>query len=88
MPEIYSLETITPSNKQVMSDLEILAQWAEENDIRSEMLDEIIHELKATEAAAINNGGLEAQLRYFLQAFNGFPNSIEAIKELIRDCCR
>ena len=37
------------------------------DDISSEELDELIHEIKNNEATIINNNGKEAQLRYLTQ---------------------
>lgn len=44
-------------------------------------LDEMVHELKAEEAASINNGGREAQLTYLL------PCEFEFAKQIIFSTC-
>jgi len=40
----------------------------EKTSIESHMLDDIVHELKSTEAAEINNNGIEAQAKYILES--------------------
>jgi len=59
-----------------------LLRWALDEGIESAMLDEMIHDLKAREAAEINNCGLDDQLSYILSSCDGDPC---AAKKLIMD---
>lgn len=43
-----------------------LMAYAEENEADSSFLDEMVIDCKCSEASAINNEGIEAQIRYLL----------------------
>lgn len=45
-----------------------LVAHAETLRLHSADLDELVHEIKAEEAASINNGGVESQLDYLLES--------------------
>lgn len=49
-------------------ELRDLLAFARHHGISSDDLDEIVHELVSEQATQINNGGLEAQLSYLLDA--------------------
>jgi len=48
-----------------------LEDWCEENALGPEDLDELVHDFKSGEASAINNGGLEDQLKFLTQKMGG-----------------
>lgn len=54
-----------------MEGLQELLHLVEAAGVTEEDLDEVVHALKAEEAAEINNAGLEAQLEYILEACCG-----------------
>ncbi len=54
-----------------MEGLKELLRLVEAAGITEEDLDELVHDFKAEEAAEINNAGLEAQLKYILEAHCG-----------------
>lgn len=47
--------------------IEHLAKLLERDGKQAEDLDELVHDLKANEAAAINNGGMHSQAEYILE---------------------
>ena len=47
-------------------------------------LDELVSELKATEAAEVNNGGLDAQVRYIVDSL-GLEGATLCIKEVLNE---
>lgn len=47
-------------------------------------LDELVSELKATEASEVNNGGLEAQVRYIVDSL-GVEGATLCIKEALNE---
>jgi hypothetical protein len=49
-------------------DLRDLLALARQHGISSDDLDEIVHEVVSKQATQINNGGLEAQLSYLIDA--------------------
>jgi len=46
---------------------ERLIQQAEENGVKAEQLDELVHEIASSHAASINNGGLSEQIEYLVK---------------------
>ena len=46
--------------------VQILVAHARQNHLTEPDLDELVHELKACEAADINNGGIEEQAKYII----------------------
>lgn len=60
--------------------LKKLVSWAEARGIAPEDLDELVYEFKAAEASDINNGGLEAQLRYLLECCGNVAGVQEALR--------
>ena len=60
---------------------EILALAQSAFDGKGLDLDEEVHEMKAQEAADINNGGLEAQVEYLAEA-----GGIDWLEEFVRTC--
>lgn len=57
-----------------------LKEFVEEHDLSSE-LDEFVHDLKAQEAAEINNNGAHSQLDYLLQGL-AMDDLVKIVKQM------
>lgn len=62
--------------------VERLVNKADANGLKAEDLDERVHELAASVAADVNNGGLEGQLAYLVDGL-GAQHTEQRIDELI-----
>ena len=63
-----------------------LVEHAEKLGEDGSELDEYVHEYKSSEAAEINNGGVETQLEYMLRVLADSPKELPDAIEQIRDC--
>ena len=58
-------------------------------ELVTEVMDEKVHELKSSEAADINNGGLWAQIEFILESYPSYKKGAtelgKELKEIIRD---
>ena len=48
-----------------------IREYVEKLGIGTEALDEVVHDIKSGEAADINNGGMDSQLKFILEANGG-----------------
>jgi hypothetical protein len=72
-------ETIAPKER-----IEALTDKAEAAGLRPEDLDDIVHELAASIAADVNNGGLEEQIVYLIDGL-GAEHAERQLNELIEE---
>lgn len=58
-----------------------LAKWAGRKGLSSPDLDELVHDAKSSEAADINNGGLEEQIAYIYKeaSFSSAKQDLEGM---------
>ncbi|NLX98613.1 MAG: hypothetical protein GXY83_20840 [Rhodopirellula sp.] len=61
-----------------------LADKADDNGLEAEDIDELVHELAASVAADVNNGGLDEQLRYLVDGL-GAQYAERQLNELIEN---
>ena len=62
--------------------LKVLLARIRQNSLEESDLDDLVHELKASEAAGINNSGLEAQAQYIIEQL-GPTEAMKKIDALI-----
>lgn len=60
-----------------------LTEWLKDKGVESVVLDELVHELKASEAADINNGGIDDQSRYIREYCGDDEQAIIAVDEFL-----
>ena len=53
--------------------MEELIKQLHDHGITSEDLDDMVHDMKAAEAAEINNGGIEDQVEYLIGCYGLLP---------------
>jgi hypothetical protein len=65
-----------------MDNVKVLVAHAKQNHMDESDLDELVQELKAEEAATINNGGLTEQITYIIEKL-GPTGAMEKIDKLL-----
>jgi hypothetical protein len=62
--------------------IQVLLAHARQNHLQESDLDSLVHDLKSSEASAINNGGMDGQLQYIIEQL-GPTDAMAKIDELI-----
>ena len=78
--EQYQPFNMVQPDKESDEDYEALEDWTRVQDLTSEDLDELVHDIVCGEASAVNNSGMTAQVAFLAKQLGG----VEKAKQEIR----